>query len=153
MNGAVEGMIAVLEDPSATNPDAALAGLVERYDQRGPDVLRPFKDRFRKLLHDRDPGVRRVACWALGRMGDLDVVAPLVRALLDPEDGVVAEARVSLELLSRKAQGYGPARGATLEQKVEAARLWRAWYESIRPTGLDPLDEIVAPKAAAGGGS
>lgn len=153
MNGAVEGMIAVLEDPSATNADAALAGLVQRYDQSGPSVLLPFKDRFRKLLYDRDPGVRRVACWALGRTGELDVFGPLIRMLLDPEESVVAEARVSLEILSRKPQGYGPARGATMEERVQAARLWRAWYESVRPASLDPVDEIVAPRAAGGGGS
>ena len=31
MNGAIEGMLAVLEDPRAEQADAAVAGLVERY--------------------------------------------------------------------------------------------------------------------------
>ncbi len=74
MNGAVEGMLAVLEDPRAQNADTAVSGLIERYQSEGPDVLRPFKDRFRKMLTDRDPGVRQVAAWALARTGDLDVV-------------------------------------------------------------------------------
>ncbi len=65
MNGAVEGMLAVLEDPRAIQGDAAVEGMVERYYTEGPEVLRPFKTRFRKMLADRDPGVRRVACWAL----------------------------------------------------------------------------------------
>src|SRR5207249_864186 len=64
MNGAVEGMLAVLEDPRAENADAALAGLIARYEAQGPAALRPYKDRFRKLLTDRDQGVRRVAAWA-----------------------------------------------------------------------------------------
>ena len=83
MNGAVEGMLAVLEDPRAENADSALAGLVARYQADGPAVLRPYKDRFRKLLTDRDPGLRQVAAWALARTGDLDVVPALIDALVD----------------------------------------------------------------------
>ena len=56
MNGAIEGMLAVLEDPRAEQADAAVAGLVDRYYTEGPDALRPFKVRFRKMLSDRDVG-------------------------------------------------------------------------------------------------
>ncbi len=69
MNGAIEGMLAVLEDPRAQNADAALSGLVARYQKEGPAALKPHKDRFRKLMSDRDPGVRSVAAWALARTG------------------------------------------------------------------------------------
>ena len=79
MNGAIEGMLAVLEDPRAEQADAAVAGLVDRYYVQGAGVLRPFKVRFRKMLSDRDPGVRRVAAWALAHTGDLDVVPILDR--------------------------------------------------------------------------
>lgn len=155
MSGAIEGMLAVLEDPAATNADAALAGLITRYQAGGPDALRPYKDRFRKLLRDRDPGVRRVACWALGRTGDLDVAPNLIRALRDPDDSVVAEARVGLQVLSRKIDGLGPPRGADAEQKLEAARRWRDWYEASRPPNLPPIDDpalnrpVAAPTQAS----
>lgn len=149
MNGAVDGMIAVLEDPRATNADSALAGLVDRYTADGPAALRPFKDRFRKLLRDRDPGVRRVACWALARIGDLDSAPELILALLDRDDAVGVEARVGLELLSRKVKGLGPPRGATPDEKLAAARRWRDWYESIRPPSLEPLDDVAINRAAA----
>ena len=141
MNGAVEGMIAVLEDPRNSDIDSALAGLLDRFSKEGPEVLRPFRDRFRKLRLDRDPGIRRVACWALGRMGDLELAPELIRGLLDPDEGVSTEARVSLEVLSRKLQGYGPPRGATAEQKLAAAKRWRDWFELVRPPGLDALDD------------
>ena len=153
MNGAVEGMIAVLEDPRATDADAALAGLVDRYQKLGPSSLKPFKDRFRKLIVDKDPGIRRVACWALARTGDLDTAPLLVRALMDVDDAVVAEARVGLELLSRKVEAFGPPANATPEQKLEAARAWRNWYEANRPPGLDALDDpALSAKRILGGG-
>ncbi len=63
MNGAIEGMLAVLEDPRAEQADAAVTGMVNRYYREGAVALRPFKVRFRKMLADRDPGVRRVAAW------------------------------------------------------------------------------------------
>src|SRR5262249_51621678 len=93
MNGAVEGMLDVLAAPRTTNADSALAGLLQKSQAQGPRALRPHKDRFRKLLNDRDPGVRRVAAWSLGRTGDLDVVPALIAALRDGDETVVAEAR------------------------------------------------------------
>jgi hypothetical protein len=136
MNGAIEGMLAVLEDPRSDQGEAALAGLVEQYHARGPAVLRPLKDRFRKLMTDRDPGSRSVAAWALGRIGDLDVVPLLIKALRDPDPSVVTEARGGLQFLSRKLDGYGPPAGATPEQLAEAVSRWHAWYDSVRPPGF-----------------
>ena len=59
--------------------------MVDRYYKEGPDALRPFKVRFRKMLSDRDVGVRRVAAWALAHTGDLDVIPQLIDVLVDPQ--------------------------------------------------------------------
>lgn len=133
MNGAIEGMLAVLEDPRAEQAEAAVAGLVERYYREGPDALRPFKLRFRKMLTDRDPGLRRVAAWSLAHTGDMDVVPNLIDTLLDPDPDVVDSARMGLELISRKIEGLGPPSPSTPAQRKEAAARWRDWYNTIRP--------------------
>jgi len=104
-------------------------------------VLRPFKDRFRKLLTDRDPGMRQVAAWALSRTGDLDVIPDLIGALVDSEENVVTAAALGLQLLSRKIEGLGPPNPSTPKQRIEAAKAWRAWYESIRPLDAVADDE------------
>lgn len=156
MNGAVEGMLSVLEDPRAETADAALAGLVARYRTEGPAALRPHKDRFRKLQNDRDPGLRRVAAWALARTADLDAVPALIGALTDPDESVVTVAREGLQLLSRKVVGLGPPTPSSPGQRAEAAGRWRAWYATIRPLDLEGQDEsAVGPAAAppAAGGS
>jgi hypothetical protein len=137
MNGAVEGMLAVLEDPRAQNADTAVSGLIERYQREGPEVLRPFKDRFRKMLSDRDAGVRQVAAWALSRTADLDVVPDLIGALVDPEENVVVAARLGLQLLSRKIDGLGPPSPSSPAERRGAADAWRAWYDAIRPLDTD----------------
>lgn len=133
MDGAVEGMLAVLEDPRVEDAASALAGLVGRYRDEGPAALRPYEDRFRKLLTDPDPGVRRVAAWSLARAGDPAMALPLIEALRDPDPGVVDEARLGLQLLSRKIDGLGPPPSATPEQKAAAIDRWREWFESTRP--------------------
>jgi hypothetical protein len=154
MNGAVEQMLAVLEDPRATNADSAAQGLVRRYYENGPAALRPHKDRLRKMLEDRDPGVRRVAAWALARTGELDVVPALIAAVADPDESVVTVARQGLELLSRKIEGHGPASPSTPEERQEAARRWRQWYNAIRPFDLEGQDDVAeaAPAAASTAG-
>jgi hypothetical protein len=141
MNGAVEGMLAALEDPRVETADSALAGLVKRYRAEGPDVLRPHKDRFRKLLTDRDPGLRKVATWALARTADMDVVPSLITALTDADEAVVRTARDGLQLLSRKINDLGPPASSTPEQRREAAKRWGEWYASIRPLDLEGQDD------------
>ena len=151
MDGAVEGMIAALEDPRVEDASAALAGLIARYGAEGPRALRPHEARFRKMLADPDQGVRRVAAWALARGGDLDAVPSLVKALDDPDEGVAREARLGLQLLGRMVEGYGPVDNAAPEEKARAAERWRAWYESIRPIGVLPPAPRPEPPAAGGG--
>jgi hypothetical protein len=147
MNGAVEGMLAVLEDPRAQTVDTAVSGLVERYQREGPDALRPFKDRFRKLLTDRDPGMRQVAAWALARTADLDVVPDLIAAIQDPEENVVTAARLGLQLLSRKIEGLGPPSLSTPQERQEAAKQWQSWYDAIRPLDADAEEEGIRKPA------
>ena len=150
MNGAIEGMLAVLEDPRAEQAEAAVAGLVDRYYREGPAVLRPYKARFRKMLTDRDPGVRRVAAWALAHTEDMDVVPLLIDALVDPDDEVVAAAKLGLQVLSRKIEGLGPPTPSTPEQRRAAAQRWRDWFNAIRPLDLDDPDN---PSTRPAGGA
>ena len=124
-----------------------LAGVLERYQKEGPKAIRPHKDRFRKMLRARDPGVREVAAWALGRSGDLDAVPDLIAALSDADDRVVAAARQSLSIVSRKIEDPGPEPGATPEQKQAAIGAWRAWYESVRSLSSTPSESQAVPKA------
>ncbi len=154
MDGAIDGMLAVLEDPRVDDASSAFAGLIARYQTDGPKVLRPWTDRFRHLLTDPDQGVRKVAAWALARTGDLAMAGPLIEALGDPDDGVVAEAGAGLQLLSRKIEGYGPPRGGKPEQKAEAAAKWRAWYESVRPvaSAAEAVSDPSKPPSAPRGG-
>jgi hypothetical protein len=144
MGGAIEGMLAVLEDPRSEQVESAMAGLIDQYNARGPSALRPLKDRFRKLMTDRDPTNRAVGAWGLGRIGEIDAAPLLIKALEDADEGVVQEARVGLQVLSRKIEGPGPPVGSTSEQRAQAARQWQAWFDSIRPPGfnLDDLDRV-----------
>lgn len=139
MNGAVEGMLAVLENPDALDAESAYAGLVAQYEQRGPAAIRPLKDRLVRLLaEDSDPGVRAVAAWCLARTGDLDIVPALIEALGDEDGNVRGQARDGLMLLSRKVDGYGPANADGPEQRKAAQGRWREWYESVRPARTRP---------------
>ncbi len=132
MNGAIEGMFAALEDPRGESAQEALAGLVQRYQTEGPEVLKKHKERLIKLMEDPDPGIRSVAAWGLGRAGDLDAVPILIALLEDPDEQVVAAARTSLQLLSRKLDGFGPPPDASLAERRAAAQRWHAWYEEVR---------------------
>jgi hypothetical protein len=148
MDGAIEGMLTALEDPRVEDASSALAGLLARYQTDGPRALRPYQGRFRKLLTDPDPGVRRVAAWALSRMSDMAMVPPLIDALKDPDDAVVTEARLGLQLLSRKIDGFGPAPGASPADRDEAIRRWKGWYEATRPIVAD-IDAADPSKASS----
>ncbi|MDE2508646.1 MAG: hypothetical protein KGM43_15655, partial [Planctomycetota bacterium] len=149
MNGAVEGMLAVLEDPRAENAEGALAGLVTKYRREGAPALKPYKDRFLKMSQNRDPNLRRVAVWCLARLGDLDVAPTLIAAIRDPAEDVVGESRRGLELLARRIDGYGPTSPSTPATRDAAADAWRRWYETIRPLERRDDDDDRPPVGAA----
>jgi hypothetical protein len=96
------------------------------------------------MLADRDPGVRRVAAWALAHTGDMDVVSSLIDALMDPDEDVVDASRLGLQILSRKLEGLGPPSPSTPEQRKEAAARWRDWFNAIKPLDLDDDDKAPA---------
>jgi hypothetical protein len=152
MNGAIEGMLAVLEDPRVEQADTAAAGVVERYYTEGTAALRPFKARFKRMLSDRDPGVRRVGVWALAHTDELAVAPLLIDALATPnqDEEVVTAARLGLQLLSRKIDGLGPPSPSTPEQRLAAAQDWRQWYEAIRPLDIEDQEEQTTAPAGPG---
>ena len=139
MDGAIEGMLKVLEDPRVADAGSALAGLVDRYQAEGTKALRPFEARFHKMLSDPDPGIRRVAAWGLARTGELSAAPDLIGALRDPDRGVGLTARDGLQLLARRIDGFGPPDNASPEQVEEAILAWRNWYDAARPAGSPPL--------------
>jgi hypothetical protein len=154
MNGAVEGMLDILEDPRIQDGDKAVAGMIERYHQQGPPALRPHKDRLRKMLAHRDPGVRQVAAWALGRTGDLDAVPSLIAALEDADADVAASARQGLQLISRRIDGPAAADPSNADARRAEAEAWRRWYDQVRPldaSGADDGEADEAPNLNAGG--
>jgi len=102
------------------------------------------------MLADRDPGVRRVAAWALAHTGDMDIVHVLIQSLTDADEEVVNAARLGLQTISRKIDGLGPPPGATPEQRKEAAARWQDWYSAIKPLDQDDEDD---PGAGTGGGA
>ena len=111
----------------------------------------PSLPRFRRMLSDRDPGVRRVAAWGLAHTGDLKVAPLLIDALVAPgqDEDVVGAARLGLQILSRKVDGLGPPSPSTPDQRAAAARAWHDWYIAIRPLDLDDQDDRPGPSAPA----
>ena len=75
------------------------------------------------------------------RTADLDVVPELIGALVDPEEDVVVAAAQGLQLLSRKIESLGPPRPSTPAERKEAAKAWRAWYDTIRPLDSEADDD------------
>ena len=138
MNGAIEGMLAVLEDPRAEQADAAVAGpgrsLLSRRPRRAPplqaavpqDALRPRSRASAASPPGRWP---TPATWTSSPQ--------LIDALTDPDEDVVDAARLGLQIISRKIEGLGPPSPSTPEQRKEAAARWREWYNAIRPLDLD----------------
>lgn len=101
-----------------------------------------------QMAEHRSPSVRKVAVWALGRTGNIDVVTVVMNALeKDPDLDVAVEARNALCWLSRKPRGFGlpeqpDVANATDEAdklriierwREDAVERWKKWYLSVRP--------------------
>ena len=97
----------------------AREALAERLCRMTPDTLRG-------MMTADDPELRRGAVLAAAMKEDTAHVADLIDRLADDDDLVVRAARAALKSLT--GQDFGPANGATPEQRKTAADAWRAWW-------------------------
>ena len=66
MNGAIEGCSRCSRNPAPSGRCARSPDWSTGITSEGPEALRPFKVRFRKMLSDKDVGVQRGAAWGAG---------------------------------------------------------------------------------------
>ncbi len=98
---AVEPLVGLLADENPGVRQAAVAALAARggfrvveplvgaLEDRDPDVRTTAATAvYRRLMTDADSETRRTTAAALGRIRAVDAVQPLVKALMDPDDGV-----------------------------------------------------------------
>jgi hypothetical protein len=133
MKGAVDELLAELENVSGQRVESAQASLVETVMTENPEALIGQKERLLRLLNDRRLEVRRTAYWALGRTNDYRVVPVLIDGLLDKEVSVAIEAYRALQYISkRKGLGTLPDEPADAD-RTQAVAAWKKWYQSVRP--------------------
>lgn len=145
----VDQLLSELENPKSTEVEEVQKSIVEQVELGDPEKLIGEKDRLIRLAKDPRADVRRTAIWALGRCATIHDVHILIKALDDPDYGVVIEANNALCWFSRRPNGFGRStnpvaalpENASDQQKSKAATAWRKtiradwreWYENVRP--------------------
>jgi hypothetical protein len=145
----VDQLLSELENPKSASVEAAQQAIVERVELGDREALIGNRARLIRLARDPRPEVRRTAIWALGRCATIHEVHVLVKALDDPDLGVVVEANNALCWFSRRPNAFGHRsdpfaelpENATDRRKEDAAKTWRkqvrtdwrTWFENTRP--------------------
>jgi hypothetical protein len=145
----VDKLLSELENPKSLQVEAVQQAIVDTVQLGDREKLIGQADRLKKLTRDRRAEVRRTAIWALGRCATVHDALVLVKALDDPDIGVVVEANNALCWLSRRPNGFGQAidplaelpenagdrqRADTLKTwRTKVRKDWREWYDKVRP--------------------
>jgi hypothetical protein len=82
---------------------------------------------LREKLHDKNTEVQRAAALASAMKEDKTFIPDLIRLLEDPEPRVARASQASLKQLT--GQDFGPAEGATDQEKADAVTHWRQWWQ------------------------
>ena len=149
MNGAVEGMLAVLEDPRARTPTRRWRGWspATRRAARRPEAPQGPARQAPERPRPRPPSGRRLGPGAHRRprrRPRADRCAPR------PRRGRRRRGPARPATAQPQDRGLGPPSPSTPEQRLEASRRWRAWYDSIRPLDLEGQDDPPRPTPALG---
>ena len=157
--GPLDELLARLDNPAATELPTVQAAVLDAVRFGDRETLIGQRERLRALVMHPEPEVRRTACWALGRGGELADAKLLIGRLSDPDVTVATEANNGLCMLARRPLGLGvpadPLSGAA-ENASDAAKetayqtwqkqavaAWTNWYRRVAPyaerDGLGPL--------------
>jgi hypothetical protein len=129
----------VLQELETRRGDAAIAALgtaAASYETEVRDLARGLLEKnlvrqgvtvIKDKTKDDRSEVRAAAARVIGTKG-LKLGGELIDLLDDDNAGVRESARAALVQLAKGAD-YGPARDATREERAEAVKKWRAWWE------------------------
>ncbi len=84
------------------------------------------------LLNDADIWVRMAAAGALGDLGAIEGVGPLIETLEDPETAVRERAMLSLREITGRSFQFDPS-GAEGE-RAKVVKKWRDWWQKSQPS-------------------
>lgn len=129
--GDVEKAIAVLED-AASDFEAKVFAADRLGRSEGGDAV---VTTLLGAVHDPYAQVRGAACFALGRIGDLRAVGPLVSALQDQADEVRCRAAVALGLIG----SVSVLRTTEVEEGEDATIRWAA-IQALGNLGTPAVD-------------
>jgi hypothetical protein len=149
LDAPVDQLLSELENPKSVKIEAVQQAIVDSVQSGDREKLIGQKDRLKRLARDPRAEVRRTVIWALARCSNIHDGLIFIRALDDPDLGVVIEANNALCWLSRRPKGFGRSvdpvadvpEDATERQKEDAVAAWRKqvrsdwreWYDSVRP--------------------
>jgi hypothetical protein len=149
MRGPVDSLLLDLERSSPVEVASIQAAVVEAVQLERTEDLFQHVEKLKKLAFDSRVEVRRTACWALGRAGEITAAPMLIQALTDADESVAREASFGLSILSRRINGCGlpldpldnlaeDASDADRQSHLElwgneSAKRWQEWYQKNRP--------------------
>ncbi|MDB5307533.1 MAG: hypothetical protein JWO38_1735 [Gemmataceae bacterium] len=114
-----KGLVQAIHQLDGDRKKQARESLAER-------LTRMTAESLRGMVKSDDPELRRGAVLACAMKDDKTHVPDLIDRLADDEEIVVRAARAGLKSLT--SQDFGPAAGATKDQRKAAADAWRAWW-------------------------
>lgn len=145
----IDQLLMSLRETGELPIDQAQSQIVEQIQLGDRTKLVGQIETLKRLAVNANPDIRKTAIWAIGRSERMDLGAVLIKALDDPDLGVMIEARNGLCWLSRKPLGFGepadplltlPADASESQKQVAIAAWhrqliirWGKWYLEQRP--------------------
>lgn len=145
----LDALLRSLQNPGEINLEDVQEQIVEQVQLGNREELVGKADQLVGLLQHASAEVRQTAVWAMGRSDRLDLAEHLIRALSDPDLGVMIEAQNALCWLSRRPNGFGlpqdpiatlPPNATDAQKKTaitawhkSAMLAWGEWFLQNRP--------------------
>jgi hypothetical protein len=112
---------------AAAIPQLSGAVKAKARDALAERLARMTASTLRARLKDDDPEVRRASALACAMKEDLTHVPDLIAMLKDRDAHVVRAAHTALKSLTSK--DFGPADGASSEDRARSMAAWKSWWE------------------------
>ena len=147
--GDFDNLLAGLATIDLSQADVEVKQTEKKVDISDPRKLIGDVELLKSLVKYRDPRVRQVAAWAIGRTDRLELAELLLPLLKDEDLGVAIEARLALCWISRRPNGFNnpvdpleeyedsdvvvDKKKITANWQNRVYKAWRNWYLNSRP--------------------